>query len=177
MITIMGATGHTGRAIAEILLAHGEKVRVLSRAEKHLAPPVQRGAEPAVGDASDQAYLINLDGLNDESIDTIIRGSATRPSTRSILRRWCECVARQRRPTARWLIALRPFGFVTLTPKRISRASLRTAGRRNGRGDRHVGPENLGGTPSRPGTRSPDCRVTRVTVGADAGRHPPPPSA
>jgi uncharacterized protein YbjT (DUF2867 family) len=57
MITIMGATGHTGRAIAEILLGHGENVRVLSRAEKHLELLLQRGAEPAVGDASDQAYL------------------------------------------------------------------------------------------------------------------------
>jgi uncharacterized protein YbjT (DUF2867 family) len=57
MITIMGATGQTGRAIAEILLGQGERVRVLSRAEKHLEPLVQRGAEPAVGDASDRAYL------------------------------------------------------------------------------------------------------------------------
>jgi uncharacterized protein YbjT (DUF2867 family) len=58
MITIMGATGHTGRTIAEILLGHGEKVRVLSRAEKHLEPLIQRGAEPAVGAASDRTYLI-----------------------------------------------------------------------------------------------------------------------
>jgi len=58
MITIMGATGHTGRAIAEILLGHGEKVRVLSRGGKDLEPLVQRGAEPVVGDASDQTYLI-----------------------------------------------------------------------------------------------------------------------
>src|SRR5262249_55832924 len=58
MITIMGATGHTGRAIAEILLGHGEKVRVLSRAGKHLEPLVQRGAEPVIGDASDRAYLV-----------------------------------------------------------------------------------------------------------------------
>jgi uncharacterized protein YbjT (DUF2867 family) len=58
MITIMGATGHTGRTIAEILLGYGEKVRVLSRAEKHLEPLIQRGAEPAIGVASDRAYLI-----------------------------------------------------------------------------------------------------------------------
>ncbi|HJZ71792.1 MAG TPA: NAD(P)H-binding protein [Vicinamibacterales bacterium] len=59
MIAIMGATGHTGRAIAEILLGQGEKVRALSRAEKHLASLTQRGAEPALGNASDRAYLVN----------------------------------------------------------------------------------------------------------------------
>jgi uncharacterized protein YbjT (DUF2867 family) len=58
MITIMGATGHTGRAIAEILLGQGEKIRVLSRADDHLRPLTERGAEPAVGDASDRAYLV-----------------------------------------------------------------------------------------------------------------------
>ena len=57
MITIMGATGHTGRAIAEILLGQGDKIRVLSRADDHLRPLTERGAEPAVGDAADRAYL------------------------------------------------------------------------------------------------------------------------
>src|SRR5262245_12548106 len=57
MITIMGATGHTGRAIAEILLGYGEKIRVLSRAGNHLERLVLLGAEAAVGDASDRAYL------------------------------------------------------------------------------------------------------------------------
>ena len=37
MITVMGATGHTGRKIAESLLQVGEKVRALSRSESKLA--------------------------------------------------------------------------------------------------------------------------------------------
>jgi uncharacterized protein YbjT (DUF2867 family) len=57
MITIMGATGHTGKAIAEKLIAAGEKVRVLGRSADTLKPLVDRGADPAVGDANDPAYL------------------------------------------------------------------------------------------------------------------------
>ncbi len=57
MITIMGATGHTGKAIAEKLLAAGVKVRVLGRAQDKLKALVEQGAEAAVGDAADAAWL------------------------------------------------------------------------------------------------------------------------
>ena len=36
MITIMGASGKTGRAAAEALLKQDEKVRVIARAKDHL---------------------------------------------------------------------------------------------------------------------------------------------
>jgi uncharacterized protein YbjT (DUF2867 family) len=57
MITIMGASGKTGRATAQTLLAQGEKVRVLARAKEHLADLVARGAEAAIGDATDARFL------------------------------------------------------------------------------------------------------------------------
>ena len=38
MITVMGATGHTGKAISETLLAAGEKVRALGRSAEKLLP-------------------------------------------------------------------------------------------------------------------------------------------
>ena len=57
MITVMGATGHTGRVTAEALLARGEKVRVVGRDAGKLAPLVARGAEAAVGSASDASFL------------------------------------------------------------------------------------------------------------------------
>jgi uncharacterized protein YbjT (DUF2867 family) len=57
MITIMGASGHTGRAAAEALLKEGEKVRVIARSKDHLKPLIDRGAEAAVGDASDASFL------------------------------------------------------------------------------------------------------------------------
>jgi uncharacterized protein YbjT (DUF2867 family) len=57
MIAIMGATGHTGRPLAEALLARGEKVRVLGRDEAKLRPLVEKGAEAVAGDPADAAYL------------------------------------------------------------------------------------------------------------------------
>ena len=57
MITVMGATGNTGRVTAEALLSRGEKVRVVGRDAGKLAPLVARGAEAAVGSASDASFL------------------------------------------------------------------------------------------------------------------------
>ena len=49
MIAIIGATGNTGKAAAESLLAAGEKVRVIGRTAEKLQPFVAKGAEPFVG--------------------------------------------------------------------------------------------------------------------------------
>ena len=57
MIVVMGATGRTGRATAEALLAKGEKVRVVGRDTKKLAPLVELGAEPFVGNVEDVASM------------------------------------------------------------------------------------------------------------------------
>jgi uncharacterized protein YbjT (DUF2867 family) len=54
-IAIMGATGHTGRAIAESLINQGKKVRVLGRDAAKLTQIA--GAEPFVGKASDAEHL------------------------------------------------------------------------------------------------------------------------
>src|SRR5258706_15747220 len=57
MITIMGASGKTGRAAAEALLKQGKKVRVLARSKDHLKTLIDRGAEPAIGNATDANFL------------------------------------------------------------------------------------------------------------------------
>lgn len=57
MITVMGATGHTGKQITETLLKAGEKVRALGRSESKLAELRRAGAETLSGDASDAAFL------------------------------------------------------------------------------------------------------------------------
>jgi uncharacterized protein YbjT (DUF2867 family) len=54
---ILGATGHTGSAIAETLLAKGEKVRAIGRSKERLARVIELGAEPFVGDVADSAFL------------------------------------------------------------------------------------------------------------------------
>jgi NADP-dependent 3-hydroxy acid dehydrogenase YdfG len=45
MIWVMGATGHTGKKIAEALLKAGEKVRALGRSKSKLAKLEGAGAE------------------------------------------------------------------------------------------------------------------------------------
>ena len=57
MITVMGATGHTGKKITEALLEAGEKVRALGRSESKLAELKSAGAEVLAGDATDAAFL------------------------------------------------------------------------------------------------------------------------
>jgi uncharacterized protein YbjT (DUF2867 family) len=61
MYVITGATGNTGRRIAEALLAAGEKVRAVSRSAESVQPLVGLGAEPFVGwlddpGATEQAF-------------------------------------------------------------------------------------------------------------------------
>ncbi len=57
MITVMGATGHTGKKITEALLNAGEKVRALGRSESKLAELKSAVAEVFEGDTKDAAFL------------------------------------------------------------------------------------------------------------------------
>ncbi len=53
MYVITGATGNTGKIIAEKLLAAGQKVRVIGRSAEKLQPLVANGAEAFVGSVDD----------------------------------------------------------------------------------------------------------------------------
>lgn len=57
MYVITGATGHTGHHIAEGLLAAGQSVRVIGRSAERLQALTALGAEPALGDLADPAFL------------------------------------------------------------------------------------------------------------------------
>jgi len=57
MIAVMGASGHTGRKVAELLLDSGEKVRALARSKEKLAPLEKKGAEVQTGEAADARFL------------------------------------------------------------------------------------------------------------------------
>lgn len=57
MYAIIGATGHIGSRVADILLSKGEKVRVIGRDSARLQQFVNRGAEAAVGDLQDTSLL------------------------------------------------------------------------------------------------------------------------
>jgi uncharacterized protein YbjT (DUF2867 family) len=57
MFVILGASGNTGEVVANNLLAHGEKVRVVGRNAQHLQPFASRGAEVVTADATNPAAL------------------------------------------------------------------------------------------------------------------------
>lgn len=57
MITVMGATGHTGRRITELLLQAGESVLALGRSQSRLAELQRAGAQVLAGESSDAAFL------------------------------------------------------------------------------------------------------------------------
>lgn len=57
MYAILGATGNTGHAIATALLAAGKKVRAVVRNPDKAADLQQKGAELAVGQVDDAAFL------------------------------------------------------------------------------------------------------------------------
>ena len=57
MYAIIGATGHIGSRVADILLSKGEKVRLIGRDITKMQQYVSRGAEAAVGDLQDTAFL------------------------------------------------------------------------------------------------------------------------
>lgn len=57
MIAVIGASGNTGRVVAETLLAKGEKVRAIGRDTSRLAALVQSGAVSYAADVTDAAEL------------------------------------------------------------------------------------------------------------------------
>jgi uncharacterized protein YbjT (DUF2867 family) len=57
MVTVMGASGHVGGRIADVLLASGEKVRALGRSAEKLVRVAGKGATVLTGDAADALLL------------------------------------------------------------------------------------------------------------------------
>jgi uncharacterized protein YbjT (DUF2867 family) len=57
MYVVTGASGHTGRVVAERLLAEQKKVRAIGRNVEHLAPLTRQGAEAWIGDLTDAKSL------------------------------------------------------------------------------------------------------------------------
>jgi uncharacterized protein YbjT (DUF2867 family) len=63
MYAITGATGNTGRVVAESLLAEGKDVTVIGRSAEHLKPLVEKGGEAFVGSLDDaQAMALAFSG-------------------------------------------------------------------------------------------------------------------
>lgn len=59
MITILGATGHVGSKIADILIKKGEPVRLVARSADRLRPLADKQSEVFAGDALDTDFLVS----------------------------------------------------------------------------------------------------------------------
>lgn len=57
MYVVLGASGNTGRIVANNLLARGQKVRVVGRNSAHLQPLASKGAETFIADVTDAGAL------------------------------------------------------------------------------------------------------------------------
>jgi len=57
MYVVLGASGNTGHVVANTLLAHGQKVRVVGRNTAHLQPLAAQGAETFIADITDAGAL------------------------------------------------------------------------------------------------------------------------
>ncbi len=110
MITVMGATGHTGKKIAEILLQAGEKVRVLGRSESKLAELKHKGAEMLVGDANDAAFLARA-FRGADAVYALLAADATAPDYRAAQDRMGEAIVKALRESGvRHVVALSSLG-------------------------------------------------------------------
>ncbi len=108
MITVMGATGNTGREIATRLLAAGERVRVLGRSESKLAELA--GAEPMAGDVSDPDFLTKA-FTGADAVYTLLPIDPTSPDPRGDVNRIGEAIAAAVRASGvRHVVALSSVG-------------------------------------------------------------------
>ena len=92
MYVVTGATGNTGRVIANRLLDAGKKVRVISRSAEHLKALVARGAEPFTADLHDQAALTRA-FTGAEAVYAMIPPNAGSTDFRAEQRRVSEAIA------------------------------------------------------------------------------------
>lgn len=110
MITVMGATGHTGKKITEALLNAGEKVRALGRSENKLAELKSAGAEVFEGDTNDAAFLAKaFRGV--DAVYTLLPTDRRAPDYRAAQDRQGEAIVKAIRESGvRYVVALSSVG-------------------------------------------------------------------
>ena len=110
MITIMGATGNTGKKIAERLLIAGEKVRALGRSETKLAELKSAGAEVVAGDTNDAVFLAKaFDGAH--AVYTLLPTDPSSPDYRAAQDRQGEAIVEAiRNSGVKYVVALSSLG-------------------------------------------------------------------
>jgi uncharacterized protein YbjT (DUF2867 family) len=109
-ITVMGATGNTGKKITEALLKTGEKVRALGRSEEKLAELKKAGAEVLAGDTNDATFLTKA-FRGADAVYTLLPTDPRAPDFRAEQDRQGEAVVKAIRESGvRYLVALSSVG-------------------------------------------------------------------
>jgi uncharacterized protein YbjT (DUF2867 family) len=110
MITVMGASGHTGKKITEALLKGGAKVRALGRSESKLAELKKSGAQVLTGDAADAEFLMKAFRGSD-AVYTLLPTDPTSPDYRTEQDRQGEAIVKAIRESGvRYVVALSSLG-------------------------------------------------------------------
>jgi uncharacterized protein YbjT (DUF2867 family) len=110
MITVMGATGHTGKKITEALLKLGEKVRALGRSESKLAELRSSGADVLAGDTTDAAFLAKA-FRGADAVYTLLATDRQSPDYRAEQDRQGEAIVNAIRESGvRYVVALSSMG-------------------------------------------------------------------
>lgn len=110
MITVMGATGHTGSQITGALLRAGEKVRALGRSQHRLAELRRAGAEVLVGEASDADFLAHA-FRDSDAVYSLLPTDRRAPDYRAEQDRQGEAiVSAVRQSGVRYVVALSSLG-------------------------------------------------------------------
>jgi uncharacterized protein YbjT (DUF2867 family) len=110
MITIMGATGHTGKKITEALLQAGEKVRALGRSENKLTELKRASAEVLAGDTNDAAFLTKA-FRGADAVYTLLPTDPHAPDYRAEQDRQGEAIVKAIRDSGvRYVVALSSLG-------------------------------------------------------------------
>jgi uncharacterized protein YbjT (DUF2867 family) len=110
VITVMGATGHTGKKITEALLKAGEKVRALGRSEEKLAELKKAGAEVLAGDTNYAAFLTKA-FRGADAVYTLLPTDPRAPDFRAEQDRQGEAIVKAIRESGvRYVVALSSVG-------------------------------------------------------------------
>jgi uncharacterized protein YbjT (DUF2867 family) len=110
MYVVIGATGNTGRVVANHLLDQKKAVRVIGRSKERLQPFVDRGAEAFVADVSDQAALARA-FTGAEGVYAMIPPDMTSQDFRSDQRRQAKAIAGAlEKAGAKYVVALSSVG-------------------------------------------------------------------
>ncbi len=92
MIVVTGASGNTGKIVAQQLLAQHQPVRVLGRSAERLQPFVKQGAEAFVGEITDAAALTRA-FTGARAVYAMIPPNYSAPDTRAYQERVTEALA------------------------------------------------------------------------------------